>query len=65
MTKIQINSIEFVSDNLSLTGKIALASIQLIDKKIEKIKSEILVVETAHNQSIDFIETEIEANLGI
>jgi len=65
MTKIKINNTEFVSDNLSLAGKIALASIQLIDTKIEKIKFEILVVEMAHNQSIDFIKTEIEANSGL
>jgi len=37
----------------------------LIDTKIEKIKFEILVVEMAHNQSIDFIKTEIEANSGL
>ena len=63
MSKIHINDIEFVSDNLSVNGKLALAAIQLIERKIDKIKSEIFVTETAHNLCLDIIREELEENV--
>ena len=60
MPKINIDGIEYNSEDLTDNGKAQLASLQFLDVQMNKIQSEISVYQTARNSYIAALKTDLE-----
>ncbi len=60
MPKITVDGIEYNTEDLSENGKAHLASIQFLEVQMNKLKSEILVYQTARNSYVDTLKVEFE-----
>ena len=60
MPKITVDGIEYNTEDLSENGKAHLASIQFLEVQMNKLKSEILVYQTARNSYVATLKVEFE-----
>ena len=60
MPKITVDGIEYNTEDLSENGKEHLASIQFLEVQMNKLKSEILVYQTARNSYVATLKVEFE-----
>ena len=60
MPKINIDGIEYNSEDLTDNGKAQLASLQFLDVQMNKIQSEISVYQTARNSYIAALKADLE-----
>lgn len=64
MGKVSIDGHEFLTEELTVNGKVALSSLQILDSKIELIQAQYTVIETAHNHSVDEIKRLLNLQLA-
>lgn len=62
MPKINVDGIEYNTEDLTENGKAQLASLQFLEVQMNKIKSEIAVYQTAKNAYIQALKEELENN---
>ena len=62
MPKITIDEIEYHTEDLSDYGKQQLISLQFLEGQMQKIKSELVIYETAKEHYIQVLKTEIEVH---
>ena len=56
MSKITIDDTEIVTDNLSVEGKMCVASVQILEQKIRKAEVEIDICRVAHDTAVDQVK---------
>ena len=59
MPKIQIDDIEFNSEDLDANGKAQLASLQFIAHEVDRMKKEVSVLNTAKNGYLKALKAEL------
>ena len=59
MPKINIDGIEYNSEDLNENGKAQLASLQFLEAQMSKLKSEIAVYQTARNSYVKALQEEL------
>ena len=62
MPKINIDGIEYNSEDLNENGKAQLASLQFLEAQMSKLKSEIAVYQTARNSYVKALQEELSQN---
>jgi hypothetical protein len=60
MPKINVDGIEYNTEDLSENGKAQLASLQFLEAQMKKLKSEIAVYQTAKNSYVAALKTALE-----
>ena len=60
MPKINVDGIEYNTEDLSDNGKAQLASLQFLEVQMSKLKSEIAVYQTARNSYIAALKAELD-----
>ena len=60
MPKLNIDGVEYNSEDLSDNGKAQLASLQFLDIQMKKIKSEMAVYQTARSAYLNVLKAELE-----
>lgn len=60
MPKINIDGIEYNTEDLSENGKAQLASLQFLEVQMSKLKSEMAVYQTARNAYINALKNELK-----
>ena len=60
MPKVNIDGIEYNTEDLSDNGKAQLASLQFLQVQMSKIQSEIAVYQTARNSYLTVLKQELE-----
>lgn len=60
MPKITVEGIEYNTEDLSENGKAQLASLQFLEVQMKKLKSEIVVYQTARNSYAATLKAELE-----
>ena len=63
MPKINIEGIEYNTEDLSDNGKAQLASLQFLEAQMNKLNAEIAVYETARNSYMNCIKIRIERTI--
>ena len=64
MTKIQIDGIEYNTEDLSDNGKAQLASLQFLEVQMNKLQNEIAVFQTAKAAYLAALKVELEKTAG-
>ena len=62
MSKVTIDGHEYDADQLSDSAKSQLVSIQFADQKINQLKQELALVQTARNAYFTVLQSEIKTN---
>ena len=60
MPKINVDGVEYNTEDLSDNGKAQLASLQFLEVQMQKLNNEIAVYQTAENSYIAALKTELE-----
>ncbi len=60
MPKINVDGVEYNTEDLSDNGKAQLASLQFLEVQMQKLNNEIAVYQTAKNSYIAALKTELE-----
>ena len=60
MPKINVEGIEYNSEDLSDNGKAQLASLQFVESQMRKIESEISVYKTARSAYVAALKSELD-----
>lgn len=60
MPKINVDGVEYNTEDLSDNGKAQLASLQFLQVQMQKLNNEIAVYQTAKNSYIAALKTELE-----
>ena len=60
MPKINVDGIDYNTEDLSDNGKAQLASLQFLEVQLKKIQGEIAVYQTARNSYIAALKAELE-----
>jgi len=60
MPKVNIEGIEYNTEDLTDNGKAQLASLQFLDMQMKKLQSEIAVYQTARNAYVVTLKAELE-----
>ena len=60
MPKINVDGIEYNTEDLSDRGKAQVASLQFLEVQMNKLKSEIAVYQTARNSYVTALKLELE-----
>lgn len=63
MPKINIDGIEYNTEDLSENGKAQLASLQFLEVQMSKLKSEMAVYQTARNAYINALKNELKEHV--
>ena len=61
MPQVNIDGVEYNSEDLTENGKAQLASLQFLEVQMNKIKSEIAVYQTARNSYVAALKAELES----
>ena len=56
---------ELCSENLSLTGKISLMELNILEVYMQKIHAEILILKETHDNCISLLEKELLSHQGM
>ena len=64
MPKINVDGVEYNTEDLSDNGKAQLASLQFLDVQMKKIQGEIAVYQTARNSYVAALKAELENQEG-
>ena len=64
MPKINVDGVEYNTEDLSDNGKAQLASLQFLQVQMQKLNNEIAVYQTAKNSYIAALKTELEKQEG-
>ena len=60
MPKITVDGIEYNTEDLSENGKAQLASLQLLEAQMQKLKAEVAVYQTARNTYVAALKAELD-----
>ncbi len=60
MPKITVENVEYNTEDLSDNGKAQLASLQFLEAQMNKLKSEIVVYQTARNSYAAALKEELD-----
>ena len=60
MPKINVDGVEYNTEDLTENGKAQLASLQFLEAQMGKIKSELAVYQTARNSYVAVLKSELE-----
>lgn len=60
MPKINVDGVEYNTEDLSDNGKAQLASLQFLEVQMQKLKNEIAVFQTARQTYVQALRTELE-----
>lgn len=63
MPKINIDGIEYNTEDLSENGKAQLASLQFLEVQMSKLKSEMAIYQTARNAYINALKNELKEHV--
>jgi len=61
MPQVNIDGVEYNSEDLTEKGKAQLASLKFLEVQMTKIKSEIAVYQTARNSYVAALKAELES----
>ena len=64
MSTVVINGNEIVTDNLSVKGKLCVASLQILEEYINKTEAEIEICRFAHDTSVDKVRSFLNPKRG-